>query len=158
MAGWLPYLVSGTLSIIVAGIGAWATKLGAWYYNLKKPDWQPPDWVFGPAWTLIFGLIALSAGLSWEHSPDNAARSWTVILFAINGVLNVLWSILFFTFRRPDQALLEVTLLWLSIVVLIGFLAPISTLASWLMVPYLLWVTFAAVLNFAIVKLNPPSN
>ena len=151
---WRPYLIAAVAAIAVAGLGAWATQLGPWYYNLKKPTWQPPDWVFGPAWTLIFGLIAISAGLAWEHSPDNIKRAWIVVLFALNGVLNILWSVFFFTLEKPGWALIEVIFLWLSIIVLMVFIAPISAVASWFLSPYLVWVTFAALLNLAIVRLN----
>ena len=154
VADWRPYLIAAIIALAVAGLGAWATQLGPWYYNLKKPTWQPPDWVFGPAWTLIFALIAVSAALAWEHSPDNLKRIWVVALFAINGLLNILWSVLFFTLKHPNWALLEVIFLWLSIVALIALVMPISTLASWLLVPYLVWVAFAAYLNLSIVRLN----
>lgn len=153
--GWLPYLIAGAVATLVAGLGAWATRLGPWYEQLQKPTWQPPDWAFGPAWTLIFLLTAWSAGLAWKNAPDAAARTLVVALFAANGVLNILWSVLFFTLQRPDWALTEVIFLWLSIVTLIVAVAPLSALAGWLLAPYLLWVGFAAMLNLAIVRLNP---
>jgi tryptophan-rich sensory protein len=150
-------------SLIVAGLGAVAmalaggllTEIGPWYRALRKPSWQPPDWLFGPAWTLILGLEAWSASLGWDHA-DPAQRPLVVGLFAINAALHVLWSPLFFKLRRPDWALLEVPLLWLSIAALIIALAPISPLASALLAPYLCWVTFATWLNYTIVRLNRP--
>jgi tryptophan-rich sensory protein len=155
-SGWLPYLIAAGAAIVVAGLGAWATDLSPWYFRLKKPTWQPPDWVFGPAWTTIFALTAISAGLAWNQAPDSASRGWIIGLFAINGLLNILWSALFFSLKRPDWALIEVVLLWLSILALIVALAFISTVASWLLVPYLVWVTFAAYLNLTIFRLNRP--
>lgn len=158
-SGWLPYLISAIAVIAVAGIGAWATDISTWYFNLKKPSWQPPDWLFGPAWTSIFALVAFSAGYAWNHSADVNAdtdvRFWIVLLFAINGVVNILWSVLFFSLKRPRWAMIEVIFLWLSIVVLIVFLWPVSMLAALLLVPYLAWVTFAAILNRTIIQLNP---
>jgi translocator protein len=142
--------------MFVAAAGAWMTDLGPWYQGLRKPAWQPPDWLFGPAWTLIFALTALAAVLAWNAGLDRSTRAKLVALFVANGFLNVLWSILFFRLRRPDWALFEVVLLWLSIAALIAALRPFSRSGSWCLVPYLVWVTFAAVLNFALVRLNAP--
>jgi translocator protein len=132
------------------------TDLSPWYYALRKPPWQPPDWLFGPAWTVILGLAALAGVLAWENARDTESRAEVAGLFAINGVLHVSWSWLFFGLRRPDWALIEVVPLWLSILALVVALAPLSSTASWALLPYLLWVLFAAVLNLAIVRLNAP--
>jgi translocator protein len=142
--------------VLVAGLGAWLTELSPWYYALKKPTWQPPDWLFGPAWTAILALASLAALLAWREAPDRGSRILIIGLFAANGVLNIAWSPLFFMLRRPDWALAEVPFLWLSILAPIVVLAPFALTASWLMVPYLLWVSFAAVLNLTIVRLNRP--
>jgi benzodiazapine receptor len=150
--------IAGALlwGVMVAGMGAWLTELSPWYYTLKKPSWQPPDWLFGPAWTVILALASLAAFLAWRHATDRGSRLMIVCLFGTNGLLNILWSPLFFTWRRPDWALLEVPFLWLSILAPIVLLAPISHTASLLLMPYLLWVSFAAVLNLTIVRLNRP--
>lgn len=149
------YLVSGAIAVIVAALGALATDVGDWYRSLAKPAWQPPDWLFGPVWTTIFALIAWSGGLAW-HAADAGERPWRVLApFAVNLLLNVAWSFLFFRARRPRLAFAELTLLWLSIVWLIASLWGISSLAAVLVVPYLLWVTFAGALNRTIVRLNP---
>jgi len=152
----LPIAVAAGSAILVASVGATMTDIGPWYQGLAKPSWQPPDWLFGPAWTLIFALAALSAATAWRDAPDQASREWMVGLFAINGVLNILWSALFFRLRRPDWALVEVAFLWLSVLALILLLRRYSRLAAWLLSPYLAWVTFAAVLNLAVVRLNAP--
>ena len=153
---WLPILAGAAAASTIAIVGALVTELGPWYYGLRQPPWKPPDWLFGPAWTLIFAFAALAGILAWEHAPDRAARARVIWLFAINAGLNVLWSVLFFRLHRPDWALAEVGLLWLSIVALIWIPASYSRAASWLLVPYLAWVTFAALLNFAVVRLNAP--
>jgi tryptophan-rich sensory protein len=101
-------------------------------------------------------LLPLPVVEAWRHARAPAERARIILLFAINGVLNVLWSGLFFRLHRPDWALAEVGFLWLSIVALIVALAPLSKTASWLLVPYLAWVTFAALLNRAVVQLNSP--
>ncbi len=156
MTAWLPILVAGGCAVLVAAIGGTVTEIGPWYRSLNKPWFQPPDWLFGPAWTVIFALAALSAAQAWRDAPNQAAREWLIGLFALNGFLNILWSLLFFKLRRPDWALFEVVLLWASILLLIVVLGRYSRLGAALLVPYLLWVSFAAYLNLAIVRLNAP--
>jgi translocator protein len=153
---WKPFGAAARAATAVAALGAAATDLGPWYQELQKPSWQPPDWLFGPAWTLIYALCALSAATAWSATSDRIERTRILGLFALNALLNVLWSELFFGRHRPDWALVEVVPFWLSIVLLIVALAPISRRASLLLLPYLAWVAFAAVLNLAVVRLNPP--
>jgi translocator protein len=142
--------------VVVAGLGGAATELGPWYRALKQPSWQPPDAAFGPAWTVIYALTATAAVRVWLRASTARARSrWLGALFA-NGALNIFWSWLFFKAKRPDWALAEVALLWASIVVLIVLARRDDALAALLLVPYLLWVAFAASLNFAVVRLNGP--
>lgn len=143
-------------AVVLGGAGGALTKIGEWYRNLKKPTWQPPDWLFGPAWTLILGLAAWAAVLAWEGATDDAGRTTIVILYAVNFICHLLWSPLFFTLRRPDWSLIEVVFLWVSVLMLCIFLRQFSVLASWLIVPYFVWVSFAAILNLNIVKLNGP--
>ena len=154
---WRPMAAAALAALGVGAVGALTTHLGPWYYNLALPVWKPPDWLFGPAWTLIFGLAAMSGYLSWSRAPRNdVSQARILALFAINALLNIAWSVLFFRLHRPDWALLEVTLLWLSIVALMIMTYRSSRLASLLLLPYLLWVSFAAVLNLSIVRLNGP--
>jgi benzodiazapine receptor len=129
-AEWGPILVAAIAACAVAAVGGMATQIGPWYRQLRKPSWQPPDWAFAPAWTLIFTLTAWAGVLGWYHAPDDATRATLIAVFAANGLLNMLWSFLFFRWRRPDWALLEVVALWLSIAVLIGTLAGLSTLGG----------------------------
>lgn len=150
-----PLLVSGAVALLVAGVGGAATRLDGWYYALQQPAWKPPDALFGPAWTLIFALSAWSAALGWVHG-DASGRRRVLAAFAANGLLNVLWSVLFFTLQRPDWALMEVPLLWASIVVAMLAVRPARGRAIALLVPYLCWVSFAAVLNLAVVRMNGP--
>lgn len=149
-----PILIAAASAMAVAALGASATDIGPWYQALHKPSWQPPDWLFGPAWTLIFGLAALSGVLAWRAAATRAVRQRILFLFAVNGLLNVVWTELFFRFRRPDWALIEVIPFWISILVLLIALAPISTGASRAIAPYLIWVAFAGWLNLAVVRLN----
>ncbi len=151
-----PVLVAGALAVVTATAGALVTDLGPWYQGLRFPSWKPPDLLFGPAWTLIFSLIALSGVTAWRAESDRRFRLGLVAMFLLNGVLNVLWSAFFFRFRRPDWALVEVVLLWLSILLLVLVLGRVSRRAAWLLVPYLAWVSFAATLTWSVVQLNAP--
>jgi benzodiazapine receptor len=153
---WLPIVTAALAAAMLGVLGALVTDLSPWYYNLRKPAWQPPDWLFGPAWTLIFGLAAFAGILAWRGAWGRPDHARIIVLFAINAALNVGWSALFFRLHRPDWALLEVGFLWLSIAVLMVALWPMSRTASYLLVPYLAWVSFATILNFAIVQLNRP--
>lgn len=143
-------------AVLLGGLGGVLTSIGPWYRNLKKPSWQPPDWLFGPAWTLILGFAAWAAVLAWEGAPDDAGRNAIIILYAVNFICHFLWSPLFFTLKRPDWSLIEVVFLWVSVLMLLLCLRQFSVLASWLIVPYFIWVSFAAILNLYIVRLNGP--
>jgi tryptophan-rich sensory protein len=151
-----PVLSAAGVAVGVALLGMVTTDLGPWYMKLRKPAWQPPDVLFGPVWTLIFALAALSFIIYWRQLAARNDRLEVIAAFLINGFLNVLWSLLFFRFERPDWALYEVAFLWTSIVVMIVLVKRSSAAAAILLLPYLLWVTFAAVLNLNIVQLNTP--
>jgi len=151
-----PVIAAIAWAVILGGAGGLLTKIGPWYRNLKKPSWQPPDWLFGPAWTTILGLGAWAAVLAWNGATTDAGRMAIIVLFGTNFVCHFFWSPLFFKLQRPDWALIEVVFLWASVLALCIGLRPYSMLASWLIVPYLVWVSFAALLNIRIVQLNRP--
>lgn len=151
-----PIIVAVTVAVAAAVVGGLLTNLGPWYYALKQPSWKPPDWLFGPAWTTIFACAAAAGVLAWRRADTNKSCATIIALFAINFACNSLWSLLFFKLQRPDWALMEVGFLWLSIAALMYFLYPLSKAASWLLLPYLLWVSFASILNWAIVQMNAP--
>lgn len=156
-AGWSrPVASAAAAALGVAMLGGLMTDIGPWYLALVQPPWKPPDWLFGPAWTVIFALAALSGATGWRAAPDKASREWLLALFALNGFLNVLWSLLYFRLKRPDWALAEVALLWLSVLLLMVVQWRYSRKASALLLPYLLWVAFAGALNAATVRLNGP--
>lgn len=149
-------IVAAVVAVIVASVGGWLTVIGPWYDSLKFPDWKPPNWAFPIVWTSIFALCALAAAIAWNTAPDDGTRRLILIAFAANVVLNMAWSWFFFTLRRPDWAMVEVAIFWISIVVLIAVVARASSLAALLLAPYLIWVTIASILNWAIVRLNSP--
>ncbi len=148
-------LVAALAALGVAVLGGLSTDLGGWYAQLKQPPWKPPDVLFGPAWTLIFALTALSGVTAWRQAGPRQ-RSAILIVFALNGFLNVLWSLLFFRLRRPDWAFAEVTFLWASILLMMVVCWRSSRRAALLLLPYLAWVAFAALLNLEVVRLNGP--
>jgi len=149
-------IVSLTAAMMVCGAGGLATDIGPWYRTLRKPSWQPPNWLFGPAWTIILGLAGWSASLAWDAADGPDLRRKVIILFAVNALFHFAWSPLFFRLHRPDWAFYEVTFLWFSVLAFIIGVAPLSALAAWIVVPYLLWVTFASYLNLTVIRLNGP--
>lgn len=152
---WGPALVTAFAALAVAVAGGVATRTDTWYFALRFPAWKPPDWAFGPIWSVIIALTATSAVLAWNADPEPAARARLVAVFTVNSVLNIAWSLIFFRLRRPDWALVEVGLLWLSIVALALTVGHTSPIAGLLNMPYLAWVSVAACLNLTIVRLNP---
>jgi tryptophan-rich sensory protein len=139
--------------MVVASTGIFF-KPGEWYASLSKPRWCPPDWLFGPAWTVLYVTIAVSGWLVWR-SVGFAAAAPAFAIYAAQLVLNAAWSAIFFGARRMDLALAELVLLWLSIAATIFVFLPHHAIAGLLLLPYLAWVTFAGVLNFAMWRLNP---
>lgn len=150
-----PVAVAAVAAISVAVLGGLMTDIGGWYGNLAKPPWQPPDWLFGPAWTAIYALTAIAGVIAWNASESDEQRKNLLILFLMNATLNVTWSLLFFRMRRPDWAMIEVAFLWASILFLMYACWRRRVLAGLLLLPYLAWVTFAALLNAEIIRLNP---
>jgi tryptophan-rich sensory protein len=149
-------VVAALSALVVAAIGGTMTDLGPWYRALAEPSWKPPDAAFGLIWTLIFALAAASGVIAWRGARSRTTREWVIGLFALNGFLNVFWSLLFFRLKRPDWSQIEVIALWLSIAALMVFVGRWSRGAAALLAPYLVWVSIAAALNVAVVRLNGP--
>ena len=125
-----------------------------WYLELVKPALNPPAWVFGPVWTTLFALMGIAAFLVWKKELDRRDVKIALGLFLGQLVLNTLWSIIFFGLHSPGGALIEIVFLWLAILATIIAFYKISKPAAWLLVPYILWVSFASYLNYAIWALN----
>jgi translocator protein len=155
----LPLLLRSLVLPLVAGaIGSAATYPNlAWFDTLEKPAFSPPKAVFGPAWTTLYLLMGAAHYLVTQHAAEPAAKRAATILYGLQLGLNALWSILFFARRAPLAALIEILLLWTAIVLTIIAFARISRVAALLLVPYLLWTTFATVLNAAFWRLNAES-
>jgi len=137
---------------LAASVGA-AFRPGDWYERLVKPSWRPPNRLFPPVWTVLYLTVAVSGWLVWETAGFAGALA-PLAIYLVQLILNAAWSPIFFGLRRPDLAFIEIILLWSSIVATIAVFHPINALASWLLLPYLVWVTFAAALNFTIWRLN----
>lgn len=129
-------------------------SVSVWYAGLDKPFFTPPDWVFGPVWTILYFLMAVSLFLVWQKGFNNPAVRLAMALYLVQLVLNALWTPLFFGLHMPFLALIEIIALWTAIVLtLLAFAGPSKT-AAWLLVPYVGWISFAAILNGAIWWLN----
>ncbi len=142
--------------LLLVGLAAWSGaqfEPGAWYASLAKPSWTPPNWLFGPVWTVLYVGIAIAGWQAWKRS----GRKVTPLLglWGVQLVLNTAWSWLFFGLHRPGVALVEIVALLATIVAFAILARPVSALASTLFIPYALWVSFATALNGAIWRLNP---
>jgi benzodiazapine receptor len=138
-----------------AVLGSWFNlgPLQDWYPSLRKPTWTPPNWVFAPVWTMLYVLMALAAWLVWLRAGWPACRA-AMTLFIVQLILNAAWSGLFFSLHQPGIAFAEIVVLWFAIAATLWHFGRISTLAAGLFTPYLLWVTFAAILNGTIWRMN----
>lgn len=153
MTNW-KQLVAAIVFCELAGIvGSVFTmpSIAGWYAALQKPFFNPPAWVFGPVWILLYAMMGISLYLVWQKRKQS---NNALVFFGIQLSLNVLWSLLFFGLHSPLLALACILALWLAIALTIRSFAKIDSRAAWLLVPYLLWVTFAAVLNYSIFALN----
>ncbi len=132
-----------------------APAITGWYASIQRPVFTPPNWIFAPVWTALFLLMGLSLYLVWEKGLEKKGAKLAVSVFAFQLALNVLWSFLFFGLQSPFLAFIEIVLLWIAILATTIFFYRISKKAGLLLVPYLLWVSFAAFLNYSIWILNP---
>lgn len=152
---WLGLAGFVVVCLGAGGLGAMVTTpaIDGWYHTLAKPAWNPPDAVFGPVWTTLYVAMAVAAWLVWRQGGLGEARV-PLLLFAVQLALNVAWSWVFFGAQQPGWAFVEIVVLWLAIVATTVSFWRRSRAAGWLLVPYLGWVSFAAVLNFTIWRLN----
>lgn len=128
-------------------------NIPTWYATLNKPAFSPPNYLFGPVWITLYFLIGIAFFLVWKN-PGKVNIKIPVIVFSVQMVLNATWSIIFFGMKSPMFAFFEIVVLWVFIVLCMVTFYPVSRAASWLLVPYFLWVSFASVLNFKIWMLN----
>lgn len=156
-----PSLTVKIIISIIACIGlgaigsiATASSIDTWYTTINKPSFNPPSWLFAPVWTTLFALMGIAAAYVWDKGLDRKAVRSALILFGIQFLLNIAWSFLFFGAQNPTLAFIEILVLWVFIFLTIRAFFKIKKLSGWLLVPYLLWVSFASILNFSIMMLN----
>lgn len=156
MNNTLKLIIAITVSELAGIIGSvfTAPSIAGWYTDIVKPALNPPAWIFAPVWTTLFALMGISAFLIWKNGLKRQDVRIALGIFLTQLVLNTLWSIIFFGLRSPGGALIEIAFLWLAIVATIIAFAKISKPAAWILVPYILWVSFAAYLNYSIWILN----
>lgn len=153
----IPKLIAAIAVSELAGIiGSFFTvaAIPTWYAGLRKASLNPPPWIFAPVWTTLYLLMGIAAYLVWSKGLGTEGVKSALIIFAIQLILNTLWSIIFFGLHNPAAALFEIVILWLAILLTIIFFYKVSPLASYLLLPYLAWVSFASYLNFAVWGLN----
>ncbi|MDD5433136.1 MAG: tryptophan-rich sensory protein [Candidatus Pacebacteria bacterium] len=157
MNKFFKFLIAVILCEGAGVIGSFFTtpSIGSWYAALSKPSFNPPNWIFAPVWTLLFFLMGISLYLVWSAFPKDAEgeeikKRTAVLVFFQQLGLNILWSALFFGLHNPLLAFIEIIALWFGILMTIFYFAKISKAAAWLLVPYILWVSFAAFLNLSI--------
>ena len=140
----------------VGGLGALVTNpaVSGWYQELDKPGFTPPSWVFGPVWTLLYLLMGISLYLVWKQGTDKEGVPTAMVLFGVHLALNFLWSAIFFGMKSPGAAFAEIILLWSMILLIIWKFSKIHKWSAYLLIPYILWVTYAAALNYSIWNLN----
>ena len=156
MKNWVKLVISILLPLAVGAISGFFTtpEIGTWYQTIKKPEWQPPNWLFGPVWTALYVMMGVAFYLVWKKEADRSKKRTAVTLWIVQLVLNFFWSFVFFKQHQIDWALGEIVILWLFILLTILSFARISRSAAWLLVPYISWVTFAGILTFTIWQLN----
>lgn len=156
--------MNNTLKLIIAiaiplAVGATSgfftiTGVESWYQTINKPSWNPPGSVFGPVWTTLYVLMGVALFLVWKSSGSDTLKRTAITLFAIQLILNFFWSFIFFDQQQPGWAFVEIITLWFFILLTIFSFTRVSKTAAWLLVPYISWVSFAAILNYTIWKLN----
>ncbi len=129
-------------------------SIPTWYRALNKPFFSPPNWVFGPVWTILYALMGVSLYLVWKRGAKNKKAKKAVLYFMIQLAFNFLWSLVFFGLHSPMLAFVTIVFLWITILVSIMKFYPLSKTAAYLLIPYIIWVSFASILNLSIVVLN----
>lgn len=153
---FLKFVVSITAPLLAGFVGSFFTfsSIENWYVYLNKPALNPPSWVFSPVWTVLYILMGIGLFLVWKRGFDRKDIKIAMSVFGVQLVLNTLWSIIFFGTRNPGLAFVDILLLWVSILITTVLFFRISKIAAWLLVPYIVWVSFAAYLNYGIWILN----
>ncbi len=151
-------LITSILVCEAVGLAATPFTVAAiptWFATLNKPSFSPPNWIFGPVWTILYAMMGVAAFFIWIKGLNNKKVKTALAYFGIQLLFNFSWSLLFFGLRSPLLALVDIVLLWIFILITIMKFYRLSKPAAYLLIPYLLWVTFATLLNYSILRLNP---
>ena len=156
MKNFIQLIASIVVCLAVGSVSGFftASEISTWYATLQKPSFNPPDWLFAPVWTILYIVMGVAFWLVWRSETSHHNKNKAMLFFGAQLILNFFWSILFFHFHLTGIALIEIILMWFCILLTIISFHAISSVATYIMIPYLLWVTFASILNFAIWKLN----
>jgi len=148
--------ISVGICLAAGGIGGFFTaqSVGSWYMTLHKPFFNPPNWVFGPVWTVLYIMMGIALYIVWHKRSIAEESKWPYVLFVIQLLLNVGWSAIFFGFRSIGGGMLIIIVLWLAIIMTIRQFQQRSKVAAWLLIPYVLWVSYACALNYSFWRLN----
>ena len=139
---------------LIGAIGTiWTASDGSWYKGINKPSFNPPSWIFGPVWTLLFTLMGISLYLVWT-SPSSNIKLIALTLFVIQFLFNIAWSYLFFGLNKPLWSFIEILVLLVFILITTFYFIKVNKTAGYLLIPYFLWVSFASFLNYSIWRLN----
>ena len=149
-------IISIAIPLMVGAIAGFFTSSGvnSWYAIANKPPFNPPNWLFAPVWTALYLMMGIALFLVWSKDANEAIKKTAIILFSLQLLLNFAWSFIFFYEHQPGWAFVEIIAMWIMILFTIVYFGKISSLAAWLLVPYISWVSFAALLNFYIWRLN----
>ncbi len=149
-------IISLALPQLAGLIGALFTvsAIPTWYASLQRPSFSPPNWVFGPAWTILYILMGISIYLIWQRIKEGKKIKSVMFLFWVHLFFNAIWSIIFFGFQNPKLALINIVIIWLFIIILMFKFWKINRWSTYLLIPYFLWVSFASILNYFIWYLN----
>ena len=153
----IKFIISVLIPVSIGAISGLftASNVETWFVTVAKPSFNPPSWLFGPVWTTLYVMMGIAFFLVWKNETvQKSIKQKAIILFTIQMLLNFLWSFIFFQQHEIGWALVDIILLWIFILLTIFSFAPISKTAAWLLVPYISWVSFATILNFAIWQLN----
>lgn len=150
------FIISILIPVLTGAVAGFFTNGGVkgWYERANKPSFNPPGWIFGPVWTILYILMGIALYLVWKSDADRRIKSTAITFFGIQLLLNFCWSFIFFSAGELGWAFAEIIVLWIMILATILYFGKISKTAAWLLVPYIAWVSFASVLNYAIWQLN----
>ena len=149
-------IVSILIPLVIGSVGSIVTisQIPTWYSTLSKPSWAPPNWLFGPVWTTLYILMGIALFLVWREGLNRSDVRFAILIFAVQLVLNLLWSIVFFTYHSLFGSFILIMILWIAILANIIAFSIISRTAGLLLVPYIVWVSIASYLNYSVYLLN----